>query len=57
VTFAFRLGLGAGCGSAVVAQPRCGAYEIEVYFEGAAPGRRGLRTFCRSGAIGKRPTA
>jgi hypothetical protein len=32
-------------GSAVVAQPRCGAHEIEVYFEGAAPGRRGLRTF------------
>lgn len=32
-------------GSAVVAQPRCGAQEIEVYFEGAAPGRRGLRTF------------
>lgn len=32
-------------GSAVVAQPRCGAHEIEVYFEGAASGRRGLRTF------------
>ena len=32
-------------GSAVVAQPRCGAHEIEVYFEGASPGRRGLRTF------------
>ena len=32
-------------GSAVVAQPRCGAHEIEVYFEGAAPGRRGLQTF------------
>lgn len=32
-------------GSAVVAQPRCGANEIEVYFEGVAPGRRGLRTF------------
>lgn len=32
-------------GSAVVAQPRCGADEIEVYFEGAAPGHRGLRTF------------
>lgn len=32
-------------GSAVVAQPRCGAHEIEVYFEGAAPGRRGLRTY------------
>jgi len=31
-------------GSAVVAQPRCGAHEIEVYFEGAASGR-GLRTF------------
>jgi len=31
-------------GSAVVAQPRCGAHEIEVYFEGAAPGRCGLRT-------------
>ncbi len=31
-------------GSAVVAQPRCGAHEIEVYFEGAAPDRRGLRT-------------
>src|SRR3954469_16095221 len=32
-------------GSAIVAQPRCGAHEIEVYFEGAAPGRRGLQTF------------
>jgi hypothetical protein len=32
-------------GSAVVAQPRCGADEIEVYFEGAEPGWRGLRTF------------
>lgn len=32
-------------GSALVAQPRCGAHEIEVYFEGAAPGHRGLRTF------------
>lgn len=32
-------------GSAVVAQPRCGAHEIEVYFEAAAPGQRGLRTF------------
>jgi hypothetical protein len=31
-------------GSAIVAQPRCGAHEIEVYFEGAVPGRRGLRT-------------
>jgi hypothetical protein len=31
-------------GSALVAQPRCGAQEIEVYFEGAPPGRRGLRT-------------
>jgi hypothetical protein len=32
-------------GSAIVAQPRCGAHEIEVYFEGAAPGHRGMRTF------------
>ena len=31
-------------GSAIVAQPWCGAHEIEVYFEGAAPGHRGLRT-------------
>ncbi|MGN6588498.1 MAG: hypothetical protein ACTHKT_13675 [Solirubrobacterales bacterium] len=31
-------------GSALVAQPRCGVQEIEVYFEGAPPGRRGLRT-------------
>jgi len=31
-------------GSAIVGEPRFGAREVEVYFESAAPERRGLRT-------------
>lgn len=31
-------------GSAIVGEPRCGAGEVEIYFESAAPQRRGMRT-------------
>lgn len=31
-------------GSAIVGEPRCGAGEVEIYFESAAPQRRGTRT-------------
>lgn len=43
-------------GSAVVAQPRCGAHEIEVYFRGRSTRHRGLRTFADR-ELGKRPAA